>query len=285
MKPLILLSPDYAINPGNGRVYNFVKKSYSLVLAGAGAAPFMALNARLCDEYSEMMDGLILCDSILYINPGRYNKSFDPQLVPVMQTIPQNPSKDSMDILLCEAFLKANKPILGIGRGMHVINTVFGGDLKQVLEEPVQKVHNSFEYHGVSIDESSKLFTVLGAKASVLSCHGQAVGKLGDGLKVSAVSGDGITEAFEHETLPVFGVQWHPEVAATQDLEMHAVHKNADAPADPPSDELTAIRKRQYTHKTAVPEFKNGCGLLRPADNALFNAFTDLCKERSGKNE
>lgn len=285
MKPFILISPDYSFDPDNGAPYNYVRRSYSLVLSGAGAVPFMALNAKMCKDYAEMTDGLVIADSILRVSPGRYGRAADTKMPVQLSSIPVNPAKDSMDLSLCEAFLQAGKPILGIGRGMHVINTIFGGDLAQVLSEPSMRIHNSFVEHEIVPDVSSKLFRILGEKAYVFSCHGQAVGKPGAGLNISALSDDGVIEAFEHETLPVFGVQWHPEVIGMPDQEMHTLYQHADALAAPISKESNEIRKRQYTRKTVVPEFRNGFDSPRPDDNALFNAFVSLCRKRSEKNE
>nr|BFF13634.1 hypothetical protein GCM10025699_49370 [Microbacterium flavescens] len=65
--------------------------------------------------------------------------------------------------------------------------------------------------HDVAIEPGSGLAAALGVGARVRSAHHQAVGRLGDGLRVVARSSDGTVEAVEHRSAPVTGVQWHPE--------------------------------------------------------------------------
>ena len=65
--------------------------------------------------------------------------------------------------------------------------------------------------HGVQTEPGSRLSHLCGAHFTANSFHHQAVGQLGQGLHSTAYAPDGTIEGLEHDTLPVFGVQWHPE--------------------------------------------------------------------------
>ena len=70
---------------------------------------------------------------------------------------------------------------------------------------------NEFTFHDVKIKCGTTLSSVLGESITVNSCHHQSVKDLGEGLHIAASADDGTIEAIEHNTLPCFGVQWHPE--------------------------------------------------------------------------
>jgi putative glutamine amidotransferase len=108
-------------------------------------------------------------------------------------------------------------PLLGICRGLQVINVALGGTLIQDLGAdsghrrdgvPIRQIMHS---HAVEIAPSSRLAAALGSTARVQSAHHQAIGDPGSGLTIAAVAPDGTIEAVEHERLPISGIQWHPE--------------------------------------------------------------------------
>ncbi|MFD1713398.1 gamma-glutamyl-gamma-aminobutyrate hydrolase family protein [Amnibacterium flavum] len=107
-------------------------------------------------------------------------------------------------------------PVLGICRGHQIINVALGGDLIQHLEEtgqhrvPTPGAATRFTRHTVDLADSS-LQHAIAAGEYVQSSHHQAVGRLGDGLRAVAASSDGVVEAITHASLPIVGVQWHPE--------------------------------------------------------------------------
>ena len=154
------------------------------------------------DEY----DGLLLpggCD----VNPSRYGK------IP----IPQETVDDDLDVLQFDVlarFLEAGKPVLGICRGHQLLNVAFGGTLIQHL--PGAENHTSLptgqdNTHRVSIEPDSFPAEIYGTEAVVNSSHHQGIDLPGKGLRIVMRSADGVAEAVEHEALPVWGVQWHPE--------------------------------------------------------------------------
>lgn len=123
-----------------------------------------------------------------------------------------------LDILQLQALdlaVRKNLPVLGICKGMQVINVGFGGTLTQDLNPASARRHaydHGDQYHISIINESSWLYALYGRNATVNSAHHQAVKKLGNGLEmVQYCPEDGCIEAISHRTLPIIGVQWHPE--------------------------------------------------------------------------
>ena len=114
---------------------------------------------------------------------------------------------------MLDAFARAGKPVLGICQGHQVINVYFGGDLIQDLPTAQSHMAHGHEdsVHGVAIRPESLLGRMYGARASVNSSHHQGAGRLGRGLSATAFAPDGVVEAVEHGSLPILGVQFHPE--------------------------------------------------------------------------
>ncbi len=162
-------------------------------------------HAEHCPEISLEYDGLVLCGGN-DIYPSYYGEEID-------GSVNIDEARDAAEIKLARAFIEAKKPILGICRGSQLLNVVFGGSLYQDLQGADR--HKSYDrenyrVHEITAREGSILYNLYDEKFLVNSAHHQAVKKLGAGLIVTA-SADGVVEAFEHESLPVFGVQFHPE--------------------------------------------------------------------------
>ena len=122
---------------------------------------------------------------------------------------------DELQLNVMDAFVKAGKPILGICRGIQVINVYFGGDLIQDLPDASFHIGREDEpdrIHACTAEEGSWLAKLYGTAFVHNSIHHQAVGRLGEGLIADGICPeDGVVEALHHRTLPVYGLQWHPE--------------------------------------------------------------------------
>ena len=164
------------------------------------------------------LDGLMLsggCD----VDPKQYGQD------PAPETQKPNPARDRMEMGLLGEALDRDLPVLGICRGLQLLNVYKGGTLLQHLKgdphRPPERPRTdpAKPMHDVRVAADTKLAGILGAGGHpVNSRHHQAIDKLGAGLQVSAVSvKDGIIEGIE---LPdkefVVAVQWHSEDQAAR---------------------------------------------------------------------
>ena len=121
-------------------------------------------------------------------------------------------SEDIIQLLMFHRFYEQKKPILGICKGMQLINVALGGTLTQTLStEALHIWQNKDNYHKTSILPGSIIHSLYGSSIITNSAHHQAVLKPGSQLTASQYTFDGTIEAIEHNTLPILGVQWHPE--------------------------------------------------------------------------
>lgn len=121
-----------------------------------------------------------------------------------------------LDILQLQALdfcIKKRIPVLGICKGIQVINVGFGGTLYQDMPTAEFHSYNGCDkYHDTTIEKGSWLHQLYGDHAVVNSAHHQAIRELGSGLDaVQRCPLDGCIEAIVHRELPILGVQWHPE--------------------------------------------------------------------------
>ncbi len=131
------------------------------------------------------------------------------------------PVADAAQLALIDAAVAREVPLVGICRGMQLLNVACGGTLVQDLDEPGHtspQIMEDFRFsqHTVALTRGSRLRSVLNPHAVrgeilVHSAHHQAVDYLGEDLAVAAWAADGVVEAVEHVSAPAIGVQWHPE--------------------------------------------------------------------------
>ncbi|MGO4536853.1 gamma-glutamyl-gamma-aminobutyrate hydrolase family protein [Leifsonia sp. 2MCAF36] len=131
------------------------------------------------------------------------------------------PVADAAQIALVRSALERRTPLLGICRGLQIVNVALGGTLVQDLGDECGHVNRGVPIpqvlttHTVHLQPDSRLADLLGeSPVDVRSAHHQAAGDLGAGLVVTARSHDGHVEAIEHRDAPLLAVQWHPEDVA-----------------------------------------------------------------------
>lgn len=234
MKPLIGITCNFtdddkygiAMDLGTkGQSLNVLAKDYIDMLLKSNSIPILipcSYNRGLLNEYVKMCDGLILTGGN-DINPVRYGKRAD-EHTGIIQDY-----RDDEEIFLFNNFFKMKKPILGICRGMEIINVALGGSLYVHLPDNGFKCHsiNSNEryksVHEIVIDDDCSLFDVFNRhKIFVNSYHHQGLNKIATLLKTVAVSDDGVVEGIELKDSSenyILGVQWHPEMMAVNNEE------------------------------------------------------------------
>ncbi|RUA08226.1 MAG: gamma-glutamyl-gamma-aminobutyrate hydrolase family protein [Fusobacteria bacterium] len=191
---------------------------YSICIQKIGAVPLilpLTDKKEIVRVYIEKIDALIMSGGN-DVNPFLYGEDLAKE-AEVPFTL-----RDTFDFLLIEAALEKNIPILGICRGMQIMNVYFGGSLHQDIKyygktnvQHQQKPNYIEPVHHVDIKKGTILSTLIGEKKQkVNSIHHQCVNKLGKGLVVSAESSsDKIIEAYESNgKKKVMGIQWHPEM-------------------------------------------------------------------------
>ena len=133
---------------------------------------------------------------------------------------PPNVLRDAFELALVREALERRMPVLGICRGMQLLNVVRGGTLGQHLPEPELATHRpqlgTFGRHDVAVLPGTALAAIVGSDvAEIHSHHHQVVREVGDGLVVSARAAEGTIEALEDPRGGFcLGVLWHPEEAA-----------------------------------------------------------------------
>jgi putative glutamine amidotransferase len=191
------------------------RKNYVKAVREAGGMVYLlppAAEKGLAEAYAAGLDGLLLTGGG-DVHPrffGGYS-IWELEEVSLM--------RDTFEIELVKAMVASAKPILGICRGIQVINVALGGTLYQDLRRELpgslqhrQDSSRSEAAHKVKLKEGSLLFRLLGASEIwVNSLHHQAVKDLAPGLRQSAFAEDGVIEALEGLSGFLLGVQWHPE--------------------------------------------------------------------------
>jgi gamma-glutamyl-gamma-aminobutyrate hydrolase PuuD len=193
-----------------------VNRSYVDAVVRAGAIPvvFPVLDARDVDDLLRSVDGIVLSGGV-DIDPSWYGAERQPEVEVV------DLARDEFELALVRAAADLGVPVLGVCRGMQLINVAFGGTLIQHLPESTddkghrERVRFAEVIHDVDVLEGSRLAEVLGeTRIGVNTLHHQAVDTIGAGLvPVAWSSHDGIIEAVEGVgTSRILGVQWHPEL-------------------------------------------------------------------------
>jgi putative glutamine amidotransferase len=190
-----------------------IPRTYSDAIQAAGAMAILLLpddtSAEAPGQVLDMLDGLVLAGGS-DLDPAAYGA------VPGPETGPTTPERDRFELGLAHGAIERDLPVLGICRGMELLNVACGGTLDQHIEHLDLHRHTRgvFGDHEVRLEPGSLAARAVGAeRATVKSHHHQGVGELGEGLSASGWSEpDGLIEAVEMPGRAfVLGVLWHPE--------------------------------------------------------------------------
>ena len=213
MKPIIGINCDY--EEEGKQPYSFTYRDYSEAVVAAGGIPLLLPVIKDKNDVElllEKIDGLLITGGN-DVPPQRYGEEKHEKTVCV------HPDKDSSDFILVGTAIRMKKPLLAICYGIQLVNVALGGSLIQDIPSEVKTpiIHkdsqNDHYTHAVSIRKDSLLHRIIGIdRIEANSTHHQAIKRLGKGLKDTAHTSDGITEAIEWKDYPfLVGVQWHPE--------------------------------------------------------------------------
>jgi len=221
-------APAVAVSAGFTDYGDYLGVALSRPLVAAGAVPFLlpyledsAARAAVLDR----VDGLLLGFG-RDIDPARYGAGPHPALTAVSR------HRDDFELALVHEALERDLPLLGICRGMQIVNVALGGTLHRDRSEypPAARAHPGGDWerwdlvcaatlgdgpmpphpsHPIAVAPDSRLARVLGERALVNSYHHQAIARLGRGVEAVAWAQDGIVEAIElpAQTFAV-GLQW-----------------------------------------------------------------------------
>lgn len=161
---------------------------------------------RYCPGMDLSFDGLLLTGGG-DVSPDRYGQENRGSLL-------IDRERDRTELALVRACLDAGKPVLGICRGMQILNVALGGTLIQDLGEHLNPFHRRIDadkVHPIAAQEGSVLYDLYGPLFCANSAHHQAADVPGEGVIITARSEAGVAEALEVPGKPILGVQFHPE--------------------------------------------------------------------------
>lgn len=204
--PLIGISPS-----GGGEGDARIRTAYLEAIRDAGGIGVLLPNRdtdpATVAAYARYLDGFLLAGGG-DLHPSYYQES------PTSANLAVDEVRDRFEYLLCDVILPLGKPILGICRGMQVLNVYLGGSLYQDIPR------HTDGHHRIRIEPTSLLASVIHADQwTVNSFHHQAVREAAPVLRIDAQSTDGIIEAIHHTSHPfLLGVQFHPELMVSDEI-------------------------------------------------------------------
>lgn len=221
-KPIIGISANY--KDGTSRIAD----AYVNAVVQAGALPMLL---PVTNDEPTLADLVRHIDGLLLTGGGDIDpKYFHEEIIPECGAI--DATRDAYDMRLITYARRYQTPILGICRGMQILNVQMGGTLyqdiyvqnsdKQLLHHDQNDTPRTEPTHNVIVDSNSKLHQITQRnELAVNTFHHQAVKDIAPTLRCAATATDGICEAIESPHYPIIGVQWHPENLAIAGRDEH----------------------------------------------------------------
>ena len=224
MPPPLVAITTYHLGTGQVGTWDgayALPQPYVTVLRRAGASTALLPPAQpsAAEELLAPFDGLLLAGGV-DVEPARYGAAAHPAQDGL------DLDRDELELELASAAVRLGLPVLGICRGVQLLNVAFGGTLLQHLPDLPGLVEHRNEakqaMHGVRVEPGSRLAAALGrVEVEVRSDHHQALDRLGEGFRAVAWAPDGLVEGIEREEGWTVGVLWHPESTADADPAQH----------------------------------------------------------------
>lgn len=160
-------------------------------------------------EFVGRLDGLLLSGGA-DVDPSLYGAP------PETDIYPPEPARDRLELGFIDVAMADDVPVLGICRGLQLLNVWAGGSLHQHVPEHARyDVPPAERVDELTVEDGTQLHEMYGAAHTVNSLHHQTVDQVAEGWVVAARSTDGTIEALEWPGHDVLAVQWHPELLTT----------------------------------------------------------------------
>lgn len=222
--------------PGDLPASWVMNQRYFHAVTAVGGVPWMVplLDDDLATlrEIFHRLDGVLIPGGV-DMDPATFGERPHPRLGRI------DPARDTVEVTLARWSIEAGKPLLGLCRGIQVLNVAMGGSLYQDVEaeRPGSIKHDYFPTagferdhlaHEVAVAEGSRLAQAVGTgRVAVNSMHHQGIRTLAPGLVPTAVAPDGLVEAVESANGQfLVGVQWHPEALMDRHPAMHRLFES-----------------------------------------------------------
>ncbi|MBP2623818.1 gamma-glutamyl-gamma-aminobutyrate hydrolase family protein [Streptococcus oricebi] len=196
-----------AVDQDGKNIHSTVSRKFSDAIQQVGGLPFIipVVDRSLVKAYVDSIDQLILTGG-QNVHPQFYgeNKTIDSDDYDL--------ERDRFELALLEETLRQDKPVMGVCRGMQLLNVAFGGSLNQHIDNHWQGLPFGTS-HSIQAQEKSTIERLFGAESRINSVHHQSVKRLASGFKATAFDPrDTTIEAIEStDSHRIIGLQWHPE--------------------------------------------------------------------------
>ena len=226
-RPIIGVTCDYDIDKQTSQLH----RGYYDAIVEAGGLPVLIPNIqeKYIAEILAPLHGILLTGG-QDVDPEYFGEPPIPGLGSI------NPFRDSLEIHLCRQAMEQDIPVLGICRGIQLMNIAMGGTIYQdlnsqwtfgQLQKHSQLAPDWYSSHEVELEENSKLAQIIGVqRLRTNSFHHQAVKEPAPCFEITARCGDGVVEGIESKSHSfAVGVQWHPEKMWQKDDKMLTLFK------------------------------------------------------------